>query len=95
MYVQHDPVVHRVKIDYVIFCAAFLLAGCAGIVGGRYDYNLEVRNIGTAEVSDCTVTSQNRFNRKIGFLVPKAGDTTAGPFKYPYADRWTVTCGER
>jgi hypothetical protein len=31
------------------------------------------------------------FKQKVGTLVPKASDTTMGPFKFSYADKWTVT----
>jgi len=60
-------------------------------MAGRYNYHLEVRNIGTERVSECEVTSEKGFKQRLGLLVPKAGDTTLGPFKYPYADRWTIT----
>ncbi len=60
-------------------------------MASHYDYNLEVRNIGTERISDCEVASEKGFHQRLGVLVPRAGDTTAGPFKHPYADKWAVT----
>ena len=80
------------KTYYCVACVfAMLLTSCAALMPGRYDYNLEVRNIGTERVSDCEVTSEKGLWHQPGVLIPAAGGTVAGPFKYPYADRWTVT----
>lgn len=67
-----------------------LLTGCTSLMGG-YNYNLEVRNIGTERVNDCEVSSASGFSHEPGVLIPTAGKTIAGPFKFSYADKWTVS----
>lgn len=62
-----------------------LLAGCAS-----YDYNLAVRNVGTAEVWCSLVSSSKGMAHEPGRLIPGAGKTFAGPFRVPYRDQWTV-----
>lgn len=80
------------KAQLCLYCVLLVLVtSCATVLASRYDYNLEVRNIGTERISECEVTSEKGFKQRLGLLVPKAGDTTLGPFKYPYADRWTIT----
>ena len=81
----------RFAVAVTIGFIAFLFTGCATGFLVPYDYNLEVRNIGTQRITNCKVTSASGFNQSIGSLIPKAGDTTGGPFKHPYADKWTVT----
>jgi hypothetical protein len=79
------------KLHYCLSLMALILISCMTAMGSRYNYNLEVRNIGTESMSDGKVTSEKGFEQTIGMLVAKAGDTTAGPFKNSYADKWTVT----
>ena len=67
-----------------------LLVGCSSLMGG-YHYNLEVRNIGAEQISDCLIISAKGFWDEPGVLIPKAGSSIIGPFKFPYADKWTAT----
>jgi hypothetical protein len=68
-----------------------LLTNCVNGIGYHHRYHLEVRNIGTEQVLECGVSSAKGFFYYPGILSPKKGKTILGPFKFPYADRWTVT----
>ena len=67
-----------------------LLAGCVGMPGGPYDYSLAVRNTGTQTVWCSLVVSVKGIAHDPGILIPGADKTLAGPFRRPYADKWTV-----
>ncbi len=67
-----------------------LLTGCMSVFGASYNYNLAVKNTGTEEVWCSLVASAKGIAHEPGRLVPGARATFAGPFKRPYADKWTV-----
>ena len=67
-----------------------LLTGCAGAFAVSYNYNLTVRNTGKDEVWCLLAVSAEGIAHEPGRLVPGARATFAGPFKRPYADKWTV-----
>jgi hypothetical protein len=68
-----------------------LLAGCAGVFAASYNYNLTVKNTGKEEVWCSLVASAKGIAHEPGRLVSGARATFAGPFKLPYADKWTVS----
>ena len=67
------------------------LIGCATELFGSYNYYVETANIGREPISECTVTSASGFRDDPGYVGAGFGKPIAGPFKYPYADRWTVS----
>lgn len=67
-----------------------LVAGCVNVFAASYNYNLAVRNTGKDEVWCSLVASSKGIAHEPGRLVAKASASFAGPFKYPYADKWTV-----
>jgi hypothetical protein len=69
---------------------AALVAGCAGVFAASYNYNLEVKNTGKEEIWCSLVASAKGMAHEHGRLIPGARATIAGPFKLPYADKWTV-----
>lgn len=55
-----------------------------------YNYNLAVKNTGKEEVWCSLVASAKGIAHEPGRLIAGARKTVAGPFKLPYADKWTV-----
>lgn len=67
-----------------------LVTGCVGVLGASYNYNLAVKNIGKEDVWCSLVASAKGIAHEPGRVVPGKSATFAGPFKLPYADKWTV-----
>ncbi len=70
---------------------AALVSGCAAALVFRYNYYVVVENTGREPVPDCEVTSATGFWHQPGYLGPGFDKSIAGPFKQPYADKWTVS----
>jgi hypothetical protein len=68
-----------------------VLVGCAAVINSRYNYDVMVKNTGTQPIPSSTVTSASGFWHQPGYLVPGSDKSIAGPFKYPYGDKWTVS----
>lgn len=64
--------------------------GCAGVLPSGFNYDVNVQNTGSQPVPSSTVTSASGFWHEPGYLSPGARKSISGPFKYPYADKWTV-----
>ena len=76
----------------ILACACLLLfANCVSVIGQEYRYHVEVRNVGKQRVTECEITSSTGFRYRAGTLIPNAGKTILGPFKFPYSDHWTLT----
>lgn len=67
-----------------------LITGCVGVLAASYNYNLAVKNIGKEDVWCSLVASSKGIAHEPGRVVPAKSATFAGPFKLPYADKWTV-----
>ncbi len=67
-----------------------LVTGCAGGFAASYNYNLTVKNTGKEEIWCSLVASTKGIAHEPGRLIAGARATIAGPFKLPYADKWTV-----
>jgi hypothetical protein len=67
------------------------LTGCGTVFGASHNYDLAVKNIGKEEVWCSLVASVKGIAHEPGRVIPGADKTFAGPFKHPYADKWTVT----
>ncbi len=75
----------------LVAVVAVVLSGCATDLLTGYDYDVTVKNIGKEPIPSSTVTSSRGFWHEPGYLGPSFWKSIAGPFKYPYADTWTVT----
>ncbi len=81
----------NMKTTYFLFAAVAIAAvGCAGVLPSGFHYDVDVKNTGTQPIPDCIVTSASGFWDAPGYLSPGARKSISGPFKYPYADKWTV-----
>lgn len=67
-----------------------LVTGCASVFATSYNYNLVVKNTGKEEIWCSLVASAKGMAHEPGRLIAGARKTVAGPFKVPYADKWTV-----
>ena len=71
----------------LLFCGFLMIAsGCAS-----YNYDVGAKNTGKQELWCSLVSSSKGIAHEPGLLIPGATKGFAGPFKYPYADKWTVT----
>lgn len=78
----------------LILCSVAVLTVCASCATNSligYNYYVTVKNTGPEPITDSTVTSAKGFWDGPGYLSPGARSSIAGPFKYPYADSWTVS----
>lgn len=81
----------KMKIIYFPFVVVTMIAvGCAGVLPSGFNYDVNVQNKGTQAIPNSTVTSVSGFSHEPGYLSPGARKSISGPFKYPYADKWTV-----
>jgi hypothetical protein len=67
-----------------------LVTGCASMFAVSYNYNLAVKNTGKEDVWCSLVASAKGIAHEPGIVIPGKSKTFAGPFKRPYADKWTV-----
>jgi hypothetical protein len=67
-----------------------LVTGCASMFAASYNYNLAVKNTGKEDVWCSLVASAKGIAHEPGIVIPGKSKTFAGPFKLPYADKWTV-----
>ena len=67
-----------------------LVTGCASMLAASYNYNLAVKNTGKEDVWCSLVASAKGIAHEPGVVIPGKSKTFAGPFKRPYADKWTV-----
>src|SRR5690242_1758169 len=67
-----------------------LVTGCASMFAASYNYNLAVKNTGKEDVWCSLVASAKGISHEPGIVIPGKSKTFAGPFKRPYADKWTV-----
>ena len=75
----------------VLMVVLAVMGGCVtGSLTG-YSYDVAVKNIGKDPIPGSVVTSAQGFWHEPGYLGPEFGKTISGPFKQPYADKWTVT----
>ena len=78
---------YRMRIHALLACGLLAMqSGCAS-----YNYDVGARNTGQQEVRCTFVGSSKGIAHDPGRLVPGATAGFAGPFKHPYADKWTVT----
>jgi hypothetical protein len=69
---------------------AAMVTGCVSVFAASYNYNLAVKNTGKEEVWCSLVASAKGIAHEPGVVIPGKSKTFAGPFKLPYADKWTV-----
>ena len=76
--------------NFSIILMSIFLLGCRNVMGGAYNYNIEIRNIGTQDVDKVELSSSKGFFTRVGILIPGAGDTYQGPIKFPFRDKFSV-----
>ena len=77
-------------ILFLIAIFAICVTGCVSVFSASYNYNLAVKNIGSEEIWCSLVASTKGVAHVPGRVSSGNSATFAGPFKLPYADKWTV-----
>ena len=81
----------KILLFLLIGVLTAVLSGCATELLTGDNYYVEAKNTGKEPIPECTVKSKSGFWHEPGYLGPSFGKSIAGPFKFPYADRWTVS----
>lgn len=82
----------KIMKSILLFLAglSLLVAGCVSVLATSYNFDLAVKNTGKEEVWCSLVASAKGIAHEPGRVVPGKSATFAGPFRRPYADKWTV-----
>jgi len=90
---QNIPEATKITMKSVPLLLVGLMAfvtGCVSVLDASFNYNLVVKNTGKEVIWCSLVASSRGIAHEPGRLVAKASASFAGPFKYPYADKWKV-----
>ena len=75
---------------FAVVVVITIAIGCAGVLPSGFNYDVNVQNTGKQPIPGSKVISATGFMHEPGYLSPGARKSISGPFKFPYADKWTV-----